>query len=60
MATKDWSEAQLTRLLASMSDREPQFGHFAEVLERIRPRPVAITHLSWHKLISEVRIGDYQ
>jgi hypothetical protein len=48
MAIKDWCEAQLTRFLASMSDREPQFDHFAEVFERIRLRPVAIIHLSWH------------
>jgi hypothetical protein len=60
MATKYWSEAQLTGLLASMSDREPQFDHFAEVLERIRPRQIAITHPSRLKHISEVHIGDYQ
>jgi hypothetical protein len=51
---------KLTRFLASMSNGETQFDHFAEVLEGIRPCQVAIIHLSWLKHVSEVHIGNYQ
>jgi hypothetical protein len=51
---------KLTRFLASVSDGETQFDHFAEVLEGIRPRQVAIIHPSWFKHVSEVHIGNYQ